>query len=41
MYPGKWAKTFPEKAAVIDSLSGATTTYRQLDERSNQLAQLM
>ena len=41
MYPGKWAKEFPDKAAVIDSTSGATTTYRQLNERSNQLAQLM
>lgn len=41
MYPGQWAKEFPNKAAVIDSISGATTTYRQLDERSNQLAQLM
>ena len=41
MYPGHWAKEFPNKAAVIDSVSGATTTNRQLDERSNQLAQLM
>mgnify|MGYP001068511769 CR=1 FL=1 len=41
MYPGKWAEEHPDKAAVIHSVSGATTTYRQLDERSNQLAQLM
>lgn len=41
MYPGQWAKEFPDKAAIIHSVSGATTTYRQLNERSNQLAQLM
>ncbi|OUS14811.1 acyl-CoA synthetase [Gammaproteobacteria bacterium 50_400_T64] len=41
MYPGKWAEEFPDKVAIIHSTSGATTTYRQLNERSNQLAQLM
>jgi len=41
MYPGKWAKVFPEKAAVIHSVTGETVTYRELDDRSNQLAQLM
>lgn len=41
MYPGKWAEEHPDKAAVIHAVTGATTTYRQLNERSNQLAQLM
>ncbi len=41
MYPGKWAKEFPDKPAVINSATGDTLTYRQLDERSNQVAQLM
>jgi len=41
MYPGKWAREFPDKAAVIHALSGETLTYRALDDRSNQLAQLM
>lgn len=41
MYPGHWAKKFPDKPAIINSASGAVTTYKALDERSNQLAQLM
>ncbi len=41
MYPGKWAEEFPDKPAVIHSVSGETLTYRALDDRSNQLAQLM
>ena len=40
MYPGIWAKTTPEKPAVIHSVSGKIITYRQLNDRSNQLAQL-
>ena len=41
MYPGHWAKVFPDKPAVIDVASGATRTYRELNDRSNRLAQLM
>jgi len=41
MYPGKWARVFPDKAAVIHAVTGETITHRQLDERSNRLAQLM
>jgi len=40
MYPGKWAQEFPDKPAVINSVTGAHVTYKQLDDRSNQLAQL-
>lgn len=41
MYPGHWSKVFPDKPAVINSATGDSLTYRQLDERSNQLARLM
>ena len=41
MYPGKWAELSPDKPAVIDSATGATRTYRELNDRSNQLAQLL
>ena len=41
MYPGVHAQTFPDKPAVVMGQSGDTVTYRQLNDRSNQLAQLM
>ena len=41
MYPGHWAKVHGDKAALIDSESGETITYQELDDRSNRLAQLM
>lgn len=41
MYPGKWGVESPEKAAVIHAVSGETVTHGELNERSNQLAQLM
>lgn len=41
MYPGHWSAVQPDKAAAIHSGSGETLTYKQLDDRSNQLAQLM
>lgn len=41
MYPGHWATQFPDKPAVINSATGQTLTYAQLNDRSNQLAQLM
>ena len=40
MYPGEWARTRPDHAAIIMAASGETITYRELDERSNRLAQL-
>lgn len=41
MYPGHWSRIFPNKAAAVNATSGKTVTYQQLDDRSNQLAQLM
>ena len=41
MYPATWSQVFPEKAAAINSASGDYLTYQELDDRSNQLAQLM
>ena len=40
MYPGTFAKTTPEKPAVIMARSGEIVTYGELDARSNQLAHL-
>jgi len=40
MYPGNWAQTSPNKPAVIHAVSGDVTTYQELNDRSNQLAQL-
>jgi long-chain acyl-CoA synthetase len=41
MYPGHYAGLFPDKPAVIMGSSGESLTYRELDERSNQLAHLL
>jgi fatty-acyl-CoA synthase len=41
MYPGHWSRIFPNKPAVVNTATGVATTYRELDDRSNQLAQLM
>jgi acyl-CoA synthetase (AMP-forming)/AMP-acid ligase II len=40
MYPGIQAERTPDRPAVVMAGSGETVTYRQLDERSNQLAHL-
>ena len=40
MYPGIHAASRPDHPAVIMGQSGEVVTYRQLDERSNQLARL-
>jgi fatty-acyl-CoA synthase len=40
MYPGIHAKAKPDAPAVIMAGSGETRTWKQLDDRSNQLAQL-
>ena len=41
MYPGVHATTTPDKPAYVIAGSGEVVTYRQLDERSNQVAQLL
>jgi long-chain acyl-CoA synthetase len=41
VYPGKHAQDHPDKPAVIMAASGQQVTYRELDDRSNQLAQLL
>jgi long-chain acyl-CoA synthetase len=38
---GAYAKTAPDRPAVIDSASGAILTYRDLDERSARFAQYL
>jgi hypothetical protein len=40
MHPYLHAQTNPDKAALIMAGSGETVTYRELDDRSNQGAQL-
>ena len=41
MYPGTHALVSPDKPAVICPGTNETLTYRQLDDQSNQLAQLL
>lgn len=41
MYPGHWAKIHGNKAAAINSETGDSVSYTELNDRSNQLAQLM
>ena len=41
MYPGEHARTTPDKAAQIMASTGEVTTYRELDEGANRLAQLL
>src|SRR4051794_8155794 len=41
MYPGVHAKNNPDKPAYIMAGSGETVTYGQLNDQSNQLAQLL
>jgi len=41
MHPGFHAATQPDKPAVVMGRSGETITYRELDERSARLAQLL
>ncbi|KAA1380096.1 AMP-binding protein [Aeromicrobium fastidiosum] len=40
-YPSTHARTFPDKAAVVMAGSGESLTYRELDEGSMRLAQLL
>ncbi|HVP29893.1 MAG TPA: AMP-binding protein [Myxococcota bacterium] len=41
MYPGALAREIPDKPAYVMAGSGQVVTYRELDERSNRLAQLL
>ena len=41
MYPGVIGERHPDRIAIVMATSGQTVTYKQLDERSNQLAQLL
>lgn len=41
MYPGAHAARFPAKPAVVMAGTGAAITYRELDERSGQLARFL
>ena len=41
MWPGLHAATTPDKPAVVMAATGETVTYRELNDRSNQLAQLL
>jgi fatty-acyl-CoA synthase len=41
LYLGTHAQTQPDKVAVVRPATGETLTYRALDDRSNQLAQLL
>ncbi len=41
MHPGIIAQTHPDKPAAVLHSSGEALTYKQLDERSNQLARLL
>jgi fatty-acyl-CoA synthase len=41
MYPGHWARVKGAHAAVVNAVTGDTLTWRELDERSNQVAHLL
>ena len=41
MHPGVHAEKNPDKPAYIMGGTGETVTYKELDDRSNQLAQLL
>ena len=39
--PGQWASATPDKPAIIMAPSGDTVTYRELEERANQISRLL
>ncbi len=41
MYPGHWAKVKPDEIAYTMAYAGTSVTWRELDDRSNQCAQLL
>jgi fatty-acyl-CoA synthase len=40
MYPGTWARSTPDKPALVIAETGETTTYAELDERSLRMARV-
>ena len=41
MYPGTWAESTPDKAALVIAETGETLTYRQLEDQSRRLANVL
>ncbi len=41
MYPGKYVELNPERPAFVMADSGVTVTYREYEQRANQLAHLL
>ena len=41
MYPGKYALEHPDRAAFVMASTGEAVTYREFEDRSNQLAHLL
>ena len=41
MYPGKYATQHPDRAAFVMAATGEAVSYREYEERSNQLAHLL
>ena len=41
MWPGFYAESTPDKPAYVMASSGEVVTYRELNDRSNRLAQLL
>ena len=41
MYPGNLAKKYEDRPAFIMASTGETVTYREFEERSNQLAHFL
>jgi len=41
MYPGHWARMKPSTPAVINAQTGASTSWQELDERSNRIVNLL
>ena len=41
MYPGRHARDTPDRPAIVMATSGEVVTYRQLDERANQVAHFL
>ncbi len=41
MYPGHWAEIKPDAAAVVNTATGAVMSWRELNDRSNRVAQVL
>ena len=40
MYPGNFAETTPDKAAIVMGATGEVVTYKELDDEANRLSHL-